>query len=133
MNQPIEELDPEPLVPGWMLAVAGAMLCWTILAAHAPRPSASELAERIPAGFSAPNGPIDLNRSSARELRTLPSIGPTRAVAIVRSRWGDGPFAGPAELDRIPGIGPETTKRVSEYFARERARAELRGHFSTWP
>jgi hypothetical protein len=133
MDERAEERESEPIVPGWMLAVAGAMLCWTILAAHMPEPGASELAARIPTGFSAPNGPIDLNRSSPRELRRLPSIGPTRAIAIVRSRWGDGPFAAPAELDRIPGIGPETTKRVSEYFARERARAEQQGRLAPLP
>ena len=50
--------------------------------------------------------PLDLNRENARALEALPGIGPTRAQAIVAAR----PFCRPADLARVPGIGPVTLR-----------------------
>lgn len=47
---------------------------------------------------------IDINRSSAEALATLPGIGPTLAQRIIDGR----PYADVYELDRVDGIGPET-------------------------
>ena len=41
---------------------------------------------------------VDINKASARELETLPGVGPVRAERIVQSRETDGPFASPEEL-----------------------------------
>lgn len=53
-----------------------------------------------------PAGPIDVNRASARELETLPGVGPATAAAIVTERDRNGPFVSFADLERVPGIGP---------------------------
>jgi hypothetical protein len=49
--------------------------------------------------------PLDLNHADAATLETLPGIGPVRAEAIVRERERR-PFASPAEVVRVRGIGP---------------------------
>jgi predicted DNA-binding helix-hairpin-helix protein len=53
--------------------------------------------------------PLDLNREEARELEALPGIGPGRARAIVARR----PHCALADLDRVPGIGPVTLRRLA--------------------
>jgi hypothetical protein len=53
--------------------------------------------------------PLDLNREDVRELEALPGIGPGRARAIVAGR----PHCALADLDRVPGIGPVTLRRLA--------------------
>jgi competence protein ComEA len=65
----------------------------------------------VPEGFDS-GLPASLESSSPRELRALPGIGETRALAIARSRFAEGPFTRPDELERIRGIGPATVERV---------------------
>ncbi len=53
-----------------------------------------------------------LNSASARQLDSLPGIGPARAAAIVRYRAEHGPFATVADLARVPGINPALLQRL---------------------
>lgn len=69
----------------------------------------------------------DLNTMSQRELRTVPSIGPKRAVDLVEQRWtrappGAGPTGATFDPRSIPGIG-ERTARGAEHFIKGRQRA----------
>jgi hypothetical protein len=50
---------------------------------------------------------LDLNRASSLALEVLPSIGPSRADAIVRAR-SEKRFDSLADLARVPGIGRKT-------------------------
>jgi len=61
---------------------------------------------------------IDPNVATAASLRRLRGIGPVLAGAIVDYRLGkpDEPFQRPEDLDLVPGIGPATTKRLSEHL-----------------
>ena len=49
---------------------------------------------------------IDLNSATADEIARLPRIGMSLAKRIVADRSAHGPFRGPADLDRVPGVGP---------------------------
>ena len=98
-------------VPAWMFCLAGCLLATALLELLPREPPESELGARLPEGFRR-EGPLDLQRASPRELRSLPGIGETRALAIARSRFEDGPFVRPDELERIRGIGPATVERV---------------------
>jgi competence protein ComEA len=49
---------------------------------------------------------IDADRASPAELARLPRVGPALAKAIVAHRQAHGPFGGLEGLDRVPGIGP---------------------------
>ena len=51
------------------------------------------------------NGPININRASARELDALPGIGPVLAERIVKFRKVNGPFSLPEDLQKVSGIG----------------------------
>ena len=56
----------------------------------------------------APTGQINLNTATAAELESLPSIGPSKAEAIIANR----PYATVDELDKVPGIGPSTLEQL---------------------
>jgi competence ComEA-like helix-hairpin-helix protein len=52
----------------------------------------------------APDGLVDLNLASAKDLEVLPGIGPAKAGAIVAFRDSAGPFRHVEDLKRVPGI-----------------------------
>jgi len=56
--------------------------------------------------------PISLARSTPEELERLSGIGPERAAGIHRER-ARLPFRSVADLERVPGIGPATVKRLA--------------------
>ena len=57
--------------------------------------------------------PFAVNRADVRELDILPGIGVRLAENIVRYRREHGPFTDPAQLVRVPGIGPALTARLT--------------------
>jgi competence protein ComEA len=89
------------LVLGVWTAVQAAL--WAAESAH-PRPTAP-----LPEAFTP-----DINRAPMRHLLLLPHVGPARARAIVEERVRAGPFAGPIDLQRVPGIGPRIAAGIRE-------------------
>ena len=61
-------------------------------------------------GERPPPALVDLNVASASELEQLPGIGPVTAARIVVDREDNGPFRTIADLQRVKGIGPATTR-----------------------
>jgi competence protein ComEC len=57
--------------------------------------------------------PLDLNCATARQLESLPGIGPARAAAIVEFRTDYGPFVEMSDLLSVPGIGEGTLEALS--------------------
>ena len=55
---------------------------------------------------------VDLNSASARELESLPGIGPVMAERIVAHREANGPFASVDDIEGVPGIGPKTLESI---------------------
>jgi competence protein ComEA len=55
---------------------------------------------------------VDLNQATARELESLPGIGPKLAQRIVEDRQRAGLFLKPEDLLRVRGIGPATLARI---------------------
>jgi competence ComEA-like helix-hairpin-helix protein len=51
---------------------------------------------------------ININTASAAELKTLPRIGPARALDIIARR----PYSSVDDLRRVPGIGPKIIERL---------------------
>jgi len=102
----VRRINPSPLV-----ALAVVLSAWTAVQAvlwatectH-PRPSAP-----LPEAFFP-----DINRAPMRHLLLLPHVGPARAKAIVEERARAGPFAGPVDLQRVPGIGPRIAAVIRE-------------------
>ncbi len=66
-------------------------------------------------GQGAPEGKIDLNTATARELEALPGIGEVRARAIVADREANGPFRIVEDLTRVKGIGEGTLAGLIDY------------------
>ncbi len=59
---------------------------------------------------------LDPNAEDAVSLAVLPGIGAARAEAMVRARAAK-PFAAPADLERVPGIGPKTRARLEPWLS----------------
>lgn len=64
--------------------------------------------------------PTDLNRASATMLRSmLPGVGEVLAARIAEHRVSYGPYAGPSDLARVPGIGEKRASRLWASLAPE--------------
>lgn len=79
--------------------------------AAAPSPAGD--AAPAPRSADGPAGPVvDLNLAGARELETLPGVGPVLAARIVAHRARVGAFRHPEELRAVRGIGPRLLERL---------------------
>ncbi len=95
--------------------IAGTLALATLAAAafvhnKVPFPTSAETQGTL-------SGRINPNSATAAELATLPSIGPTKAEAIVayreKHRAADRkPFETAEDLTRIRGIGPKTIEKL---------------------
>ncbi|HET7230839.1 MAG TPA: ComEA family DNA-binding protein [Longimicrobium sp.] len=81
----------------------------TATARDEPKPAAG--AERRVDGMDG-GGRVNVNTASARELQTLPGIGPALAQRVIAHRAAHGPFRSVDELQNVPGIGPATATRL---------------------
>lgn len=52
-----------------------------------------------------PNLPVHVNRAGMEEMCALKGVGPKLAEKIIDFRTKNGPFAGPQDLEKVPGIG----------------------------
>jgi Helix-hairpin-helix domain len=108
--------------PAWVVVLVGGLAAASVLdvlsgrarRGAVPRPPAC-------AAFGGPPArtlpPRSLAGMSPRELRALPGIGQVRAVDYARARWGHDPALGELALEDVPGIGPQTARRVAEALA----------------
>jgi competence ComEA-like helix-hairpin-helix protein len=59
--------------------------------------------------------PVPINRATAQELCAIKGIGPALAAKIIEYRTRKGPFRGPRDLDKVPGIGEKKLKSMCEW------------------
>ncbi len=52
-----------------------------------------------------PNLPIHINYAGVEDLCALKGVGPKLAEKILAFRTQNGPFSGPQDLEKVPGIG----------------------------
>jgi hypothetical protein len=94
---------------------AGVLFALAVIGpARAPDPAALRLA-RAPDTLVAERV-LDPDAMCLRDLRRLPSIGPARALSIVRARFDHGLLGGPGAWASIDGIGPETLRAVRTWI-----------------
>jgi competence protein ComEA len=62
----------------------------------------SKNAEKRP---NKPIFPIHVNRAGVEEMCSLKGVGPKLAEKIIDFRTKNGPFSGPGDLEKVPGIG----------------------------
>ena len=62
----------------------------------------------------APDARININTASAKQLESLPGIGPTMATRIVEYRTAHGPFTRPEDIVDVNGIGPTTYEKLKD-------------------
>ncbi|MFO7261724.1 MAG: ComEA family DNA-binding protein [bacterium] len=63
-----------------------------------------------------PGETLDPNTAPAEELQRLPRVSRALAERIVAERQRGGPFTGPSDLTRVPGIGPRTAERLAPFL-----------------
>jgi competence protein ComEA len=80
-------------------------------------PERSSGPPRRPPKSAPPAQPLDVNRATEDELRTLPGIGGVLAARIVETRERDGPFASLDDLRRVPGLGRTKLERIAGVVA----------------
>jgi hypothetical protein len=101
----------------WAWLLAG----WLLAAVRVPASSSvgddDGMRARIPEREAQRHAPIELARLSPRELRSLPGIGESRALAIARECWERGRLD-VGELDSVPSIGEGTVERVRAWIER---------------
>jgi len=73
-----------------------------------------DLAQPMPAATSSGPRPvrIDLNTATRAELEALPGVGPELATRIMEFREQRGPFKNVEQLDNVKGIGPKLMERI---------------------
>lgn len=59
-------------------------------------------------------GIVYVNSATAAELDTLPGVGPELAERIIQHRELNGPFASLEDLDAVEGIGPALLTQIAE-------------------
>ncbi len=59
---------------------------------------------------------VDPRTASARELESLPGVGPSIARRIVEARARGVEFRRPEDLGRVRGIGPRTVERLAPHL-----------------
>lgn len=59
--------------------------------------------------------PVPINRATAQELCAIKGVGPALAAKIIAYRTRKGPFRGPRDLDKVPGIGEKKLKSMCEW------------------
>lgn len=88
----------------------------TVMEDSFPRSSSPARRERInphqPVSNTIPHK-IKINDASARELDTLPGIGPVIARQIIEYRTQNGPFQCLEDLLKVNGIGPVKLAKIS--------------------
>jgi len=63
-----------------------------------------------------PEGSVNPNEASVKQLNMLPGIGPVTAINIVEERTQHGNFVFPEDLLSVKGIGPATLRSLWEYL-----------------
>lgn len=104
----------------WALSVSAALA----LAVHGYRQHQQRVDVRVvPADVAAWDAALTaartcrLNTATPADLERLPGIGPTLATRIVTFRDTHGPFRSVDELARVAGIGPTLLHRLREYLS----------------
>ena len=59
--------------------------------------------------------PLHINTATADELCALKGVGPKLAEKIIAFREQHGPFAGPASLQKVPGIGKKKLEGMLQW------------------
>lgn len=73
------------------------------------------LSALVPSNPSPAGAPcVDINRATAKELETLPNIGPALAERIISYRQTHGPFARIEDIKEVSGIGEKTFEKIKD-------------------
>ncbi|MCX6368038.1 MAG: helix-hairpin-helix domain-containing protein [Armatimonadetes bacterium] len=79
----------------------------------------SEKAPKAPKATKAEVGVVSLNKATAKELESLPGVGPAIAERIVAYRTEQGKFSEISELMEVKGIGEKKLAQLRPHLTLE--------------
>ena len=62
------------------------------------------------------DGKININRADSDELEKIPGVGPATAKKIIEYRTNNGNFSSIEEIKNVSGIGEKTYESMKEYI-----------------
>ena len=62
------------------------------------------------------SGKININRADSDELEKIPGVGPATAKKIIEYRTNNGNFSSIEEIKNVSGIGEKTYESMKEYI-----------------
>ncbi len=103
--------------PGWLLLVCGWLAVGVVHTAWKSEVKSAEVSEVAvpeapPLSILERVPPVDLDSASLPQLRSMPGLGPRRAVDYARMRWAQGGANFPPQA--VPGIGPRTANGIRD-------------------
>jgi competence protein ComEA len=98
-----------------LLSSCALCACLLTVAPTHPTTARAQASENVPAAQAA--GVVNINTASAEELERLPSIGPSRARAILELRAKLSHFQRVEQLLRVKGIGRATFRKLRPLLA----------------
>ncbi len=83
---------------------------------HALHARSAALAAHLALAGTPPDEPLDPNRAAPAELDRLPGVGPRTALRWVAVRDSAGPFLALPDLARVKGLGPRRLQELAPYL-----------------
>lgn len=98
--------------PRWMAKVIAAERDAVATAADAGKKTTAKKAAK-----KTPTGKLNLNTATAKELSTLPGVGPAKAERVVAWRAKNGKFERVLDLRRVKGFGKKSVEKLEPHLS----------------
>jgi competence protein ComEA len=98
-----------------LITSAAAVLCFLLfLAVYGVSFAPAGVSVHVDRAAAAEDARLNINTATAKELETLPGIGPALSTAIVAYREESGSFTKAEDLLEVPGIGQKKLDAIRE-------------------
>jgi competence ComEA-like helix-hairpin-helix protein len=102
---------------GWEAMTGGSLNAWAFRPVLSRVPLAPPLAvSKGRPGFFEAARTLNVNRAAEKDLRWVPGVGPETARRIVQYREAHGDFQTLTDLQKVPGVGPKKFQKMAPHL-----------------